>query len=185
MFIIFCQWLRNRLTEIIDMLYSPSQHVLSRNCMHWHHRIFRHIHYSSHCLHSINCNSYYAVSSFRGHRDLFCPTIHMHCTATVSFVTSITRRILLGIFYHRTNGAPLTHSAAFDVLDELQLTRFGWNRIVLCSRLSCSGLKSTGLLGGCRPSRHNFLLSVFALFNYFLSSVGITLVQLSWLQLSV
>ena len=169
MFIIFCQWLRNRLTEIIDMLYSPSQHVLSRNCMHWHHIIFRHIHYSSHCLHSVNCshclhsvncNSYYAVSSFRGHRNLFCPTIYIHCTATVSFVTSIPLRVLLGRFYLRTNGAPLTNSAAFDVLDELQLTRFGWNRTVLCSRLSCSGLKSTGLLGGCRSSRRSYWVGV-------------------------
>ena len=84
----------------------------------------------------------------------------MHCTATVSFVTSITRRILLGRFYHRTNGAPLTHSAAFDVLDELRLTRFGCNRTVLCSRLSCSGLKSTGLLGGCRPSRRSYWVGV-------------------------
>ena len=55
----------------------------------------------------------------------------------------------------------------------------------MCSRLSCSGLKSTGLLGGCKPSRRSYLRSDFALFSKFLSSVGITLVQLPWQQLSV
>ena len=63
------------------------------------------------------------------------------------------------------NSAPLTRSAAFDVLDELQSTRFGSIRTVVCSRLSCSGLRSTGLLGGCRPSRHSYLQSDFALFS--------------------
>ena len=46
------------------------------------------------------------------------------------------------------NSAPLTRSAAFDFLDELQSTRFGSIRTVVCSRLSCSGLRSTGLLVG-------------------------------------
>ena len=63
------------------------------------------------------------------------------------------------------NGAPLTSSAAFDILDELQSTRFGWIRTVVCSRLSCSGLRSTGLLGGCRPSRRSYLRSDFTLFS--------------------
>ena len=45
------------------------------------------------------------------------------------------------------NGAPLTSSAAIDVLDDLQSTRFGWIRTVVCSRLSCSGLGGIGLLG--------------------------------------
>ena len=49
------------------------------------------------------------------------------------------------------NDAPLTSSAAFDILDELQSTKFGWIRTVVCSRMSCSGLRSTGLLGGCSP----------------------------------
>ena len=31
---------------------------------------------------------------------------------------------------------------------------------MLCSRLSCSGLKSTGLLGGCRPSRRSYWVGV-------------------------
>ena len=63
------------------------------------------------------------------------------------------------------NGAPLTSFAAFDVLGELQSTRFGWIRTVVCSRLSCSGLRSTGLLGGCWPSRRSFLWSDFVLFS--------------------
>ena len=63
------------------------------------------------------------------------------------------------------NGAPLTSSAAFDVLDELQSTKFGWIITVVCSRLSCSGLRSTGLLGECRPSRHSYLRPDFALFS--------------------
>ena len=48
----------------------------------------------------------------------------------------------------------------------------------MCSRLSCSGLRSTGLLGGCRLSRRSYLRSDLALFSQFLSSVVITLVQL-------
>ena len=51
------------------------------------------------------------------------------------------------------------------VLDELKSSRFGGIRTVVCSRFSCSGLRSTGLLGGCRPSRRSYLRSDFALFN--------------------
>ena len=63
------------------------------------------------------------------------------------------------------NDASLTRSAAFDVLDQLQSTRFGLIRTVVCSRFSCSGLRSTGLLGGCRPNRRSYLRSDFALFS--------------------
>ena len=98
---------------------------------------------------------------------MFCPTIYTHCTATVSFVTSMTRRIMHAWvdFTIVQNGAPLTSSAAFDILDELQSTGFGWIRTVVCSRLSCSGLRSTGLLGGYRPSRRSYLRSDLALFS--------------------
>ena len=117
------------------------------------------------CLLSVNCNSYTAVSSFRGHRNLFSPTIYTHCTASFFRHSHGSSHYAWVDFTIVQNDAPLTSSAAFDVLYELRSTRFGWIRTVLCYRLSCSGLRRTGLLGGCRPSRRSFLRSDVSLFS--------------------
>ena len=133
--------------------------------MHWHHRVFLHIHYLSHyacivstAIHILLCHRSEAIRTCSHnlhtlyHHSFF---RHIHYSSHYAWVEFIIVQ----------SGARLTSSAAFDVLDELQSTSFGWIRTVVCSRLSCSGLRSTGLLGGCRPSRRSFLWSDFALFS--------------------
>ena len=134
--------------------------------MHWHHRVFHYIHYSSQ----------YACIVSTAIRILLCHPSEAIGTCPVPQFTplhhhSFFRHIHDSSHYARVdftivqNGAPLTSSAAFDALDELQPARFGWIRTVVCSRLSCSGLRSTEPLRGCRPSRRSYLRSDFALFS--------------------
>ena len=133
---------------------------LSRSCMHRHYRVFHHIHYLSHyacivstAIHILLCHPSEAIGT--------CSVPQFTRTAPPQFFRHIhySSHYAWVDFTIVQNGAPLTSSAAFDVLDELQSTRFGWIRTVVCSRLRCSGLRSTGLLGGCRPRRHSFIRS--------------------------
>ena len=133
--------------------------------MHWHHRVFYHIRYSSQYVRIAQLKFVFCgVILQRPSEPVLSHNLH---ASTASFFRHIhySSHYAWVDFTIVQNVAPLTSFAAFDVLDELQSTRFGWIRTVVCSRLSCSGLRSTGLLGGCRPSRHNFLWSDFALFN--------------------
>ena len=132
------------------------------------HRVFHHIHYSSHytCIVStairiLLCHPSEAIGtcSVPQFNALHCHSFfrHIHDSSHYAWVN----------FNIVQYGVLLTSSAAFDVLGELQSTKFGWIRTIVCSRLSCSGLRSTGLLGGCRPSRCSYLRSDFALFCLF------------------
>ena len=99
--------------------------------MHWHHSLSSHPLLVALCVHSVNCNSYSAVSSFRGHQNLFCPTIYMHCTTSFFHHTHYSSHYAWVDFTIIQNGVPLTSPAVFDVRDELQSTRFGWIRTVV------------------------------------------------------
>ena len=133
--------------------------------MHWHHRFFHHIHYSSHydCIVStairiLLCHPSEAIGT--------CSVPQFTRTAPPQFLSSYDSSHYAWVdFTIVQNGAPLISFASFDILDKLQSTMSGWIRTVVCSRLSCSGLRSTGLLCGCRPSRRSYLWSDFALFS--------------------